>query len=83
MSSEVPVGSIGEDGAVSLYRFSVQEVKAPEGYLLDTRVHTFQFNVNTDQYRRLTYEYQALDAPSKVIIVCIMGLKPSPSRRNL
>lgn len=68
VSSEVPVGSIGEDGAVSLYRFSVQEVKAPEGYLLDTRVHTFQFNVNTDRYRRLTYEYQALDAPSKVII---------------
>ncbi len=68
VSSEVPVGSIGEDGAVSLYHFSVQEVKAPEGYLLDTRVHTFQFNVNTDRYHRLTYEYQALDAPSKVIV---------------
>lgn len=68
VSSEVPVGAVGEDGTVSLYRFSVQEVKAPEGYLLDTRVHTFQFNVNTDRYRRLTYEYQALDAPSKVIV---------------
>ena len=68
VSSEVPVGAVGEDGTVSLYHFSVQEVKAPEGYLLDTTIHRFQFNVNTDRYHRLTYEYQALDAPSKVIV---------------
>ena len=68
VSSEVPVGAMGEDGTVSLYRFSVQEVKAPEGYLLDTRVHTFRFNVNTDRYHRLTYLYEALDAPSRVIV---------------
>ena len=68
VSSEIPVGAVGEDGTVSLYHFSVQEVKAPEGYLLDTTVHKFQFNVNTDRYHRLTYEYQAMDAPSRVIV---------------
>lgn len=68
VSSQVPIGSVGADGAVSLYHFSVQEVKAPEGYLLDKTVHEFQFNVNTDRYQKLVYRYEAADAPNKVII---------------
>lgn len=68
VSSQIPIGSVGADGAVSLYHFSVQEVKAPEGYLLDKTVHEFQFNVNTDRYQKLVYHYEAADAPNKVII---------------
>lgn len=68
VSSEIPIGAVGEDGSVSLYHFSVQEVKAPEGYLLDQTVHQFQFNVNTDRYQKLTYRYDVADAPNKVII---------------
>lgn len=68
VSSQIPIGSVGADGAVSLYHFSIQEVKAPEGYLLDKTVHEFQFNVNTDRYQKLVYRYEAADAPNKVTI---------------
>lgn len=68
LSSRVPVGSIGTDGAVSLYHFRVQEVKAPEGYLLDPEVYAFQFNLNTDRYHTLTYLHEAKDQPNKVVI---------------
>ena len=68
VSSPVPIGTVGTDGTVSLYHFRVQEVGAPDGYLLDETVHDFQFNVKTDRYQTLTYQYQAEDAPNKVII---------------
>ena len=68
VSSPVPIGVIGADGAVSLYHFRIQEVEAPDGYLLDPAAHEFQFNVKTDRYQKLTYQYEAEDAPNKVII---------------
>lgn len=68
VSSPVPIGGIGTDGTVSLYHFRIQEVEAPDGYLLDPTVHDFQFNIKTDQYQTLTYQYEAADSPNKVII---------------
>ena len=68
VSSPVPIGGIGTDGAVSLYHFRIQEVEAPDGYLLDPTVHDFQFNIKTDQYQTLTYQYEAADSPNRVII---------------
>ncbi len=67
-SREVPIGSIAADGSVSLYHFSVQEISAPDGYLLDDTIHEFQFNVNTDRYHVLTYLHEVKDSPSKVIV---------------
>ena len=43
-------------------------MEAPDGYLLDPTVHDFQFNIKTDQYQTLTYQYEAADSPNKVII---------------
>lgn len=68
VSSPVPIGTVGTDGAVSLYHFRIQEVGAPDGYLLDETVHDFQFNVKSDRYQTMTYQYQAEDEPNKVII---------------
>lgn len=68
VSSPAPIGTVGTDGAVSLYHFRIQEVGAPDGYLLDETVHDFQFNVKTDRYQTLTYQYKAEDAPNKVIV---------------
>lgn len=68
VSSTVPIGVAGTDGAVSLYHFRIQEIEAPDGYLLDPAVHDFQFNVKTDRYQTITYQYEAVDTPNKVII---------------
>lgn len=68
VSSLVPIGSVGADGSVSLYRFRVEEVGAPAGYLLDQNVQEFRFNVITDRYPALTFRYEAEDRPNKVII---------------
>ncbi|MFR5631454.1 MAG: SpaA isopeptide-forming pilin-related protein [Monoglobales bacterium] len=68
VSSLIPIGTVGTDGAVSLYHFSVQEVDAPDGYFLDPTVHEFQFNVNTDRCAKLVYRYDAKDEKNKVLI---------------
>lgn len=68
VSSPVPIGSVGADGYVSLYHFSVQEVKAPEGYLLDPKVELFQFNVRTDRNPKLVFTYEAFDKPTQVLV---------------
>ena len=68
VSSPVPIGSVGVDGSVSLYHFSVQEVKAPEGYLLDPKAELFQFNVRTDRNPKLVFTYEAFDKPTEVVV---------------
>lgn len=68
VSSPVPIGSVGVDGSVSLYHFSVQEVKAPDGYLLDPKAEAFQFNVRTDRNPRLVFTYEAFDKPTEVVV---------------
>ena len=67
-SGPVPIGSVGADGSVSHYRFSVQEVKAPEGYLLDPAAKEFQFNVRTDRNSNIVFTYEALNQPTEVIV---------------
>ena len=68
VSSKVPIGSVGTDGSVSLYYFQVQEVDAPDGYLLEPEAHPFQFNVTTDRKDTIMFHYKAADQPNKVII---------------
>lgn len=68
VSSPVPIGSVGADGSVSLYHFSVQEVKAPDGYLLDPEAEAFQFNVRTDRNPKLVFTYEAFDKPTEVVV---------------
>lgn len=68
VSSPVPIGSVGADGSVSLYHFSVQEVKAPDGYLLDPKAEMFQFNVRTDRNPKLVFTYEAFDRPTEVVV---------------
>ena len=68
VSSPVPIGSVGADGSVSLYHFSVQEVKAPDGYLLDPEAETFQFNVRTDRNPKIVFTYEAFNQPTEVIV---------------
>ncbi|XBX07584.1 SpaA isopeptide-forming pilin-related protein [Enterocloster clostridioformis] len=67
-SSYMPIGEVSADGSVSLYTFKVQEVSAPDGYLIDPAVHIFQFNVKTDRVEYLTYHYEAADRANSVEI---------------
>lgn len=68
VSSPVPIGSVGKDGTVSLYHFQVQEVGAPDGYLLEQEARHFQFNVTTDRLKKLVFHYAAPNQPNKVVI---------------
>lgn len=68
VSSLVPIGSVGADGSVSLYRFCVQEVGSPDGYLLEPDAHNFQFNVSTDRVGTALFRYEANNMPNKVVI---------------
>ena len=67
-SSDMPIGEMSADGSVSLYTFKVQEVSAPDGYLIDPAVHTFQFNVKTDRVEVITYQYEVTDQANSVEI---------------
>jgi len=67
-SSDMPIGEVSADGSVSLYTFKVQEVSAPDGYLIDPSVHTFQFNVKTDRLEVITYRYGVTDQANSVEI---------------
>ena len=67
VSSPVPIGSVGADGSVSLYHFSVQEVKAPDGYLLDPEAEMFQFNVRTDRNPKIVFTYGHLTSLQVIV----------------
>lgn len=67
-SSLVPIGTVDADGAVSLYRFRVEEVKAPDGYLLDPQAREFRFNIVTDRIPKAVFTYEATNRPTEVIV---------------
>ncbi|XBX10707.1 SpaA isopeptide-forming pilin-related protein (plasmid) [Enterocloster clostridioformis] len=64
----MPIGAISEDGSVSLYRYQLTEVEAPDHYEVDPEIHRFSFAYGTDRLERITYHY---GAPNKEIVAVL------------
>lgn len=64
----MPIGAISEDGSVSLYRYQLTEIEAPDHYELDPEIHRFSFAYETDRLERVTYHY---GAPNKEIVAVL------------
>lgn len=58
-SGYMPIGEVEADGSISLYRFRLSEVAAPDHYELNPEEHYFSFSYVTDRVERITYHYGA------------------------
>ncbi|MDL2302006.1 hypothetical protein LJC58_06605, partial [Lachnospiraceae bacterium OttesenSCG-928-D06] len=67
-SVKLPIGCLGLKGKFKSYTYEIEEVNAPEDYMLNPLKHEFQFAYIDGETPVLTYEYNAENKQNQVKI---------------